>query len=295
MKTLIFITLTFGCSILVGFFLYAFNISVRSTGALLIIGLFVMPSPAIATCIVHRFRWKEIADTYGLDFRRLKFLWILRSTLTFFVSFFVLYPLLVAVLGNLLSIPGVGQLTLSSAVVLQEITRSSGVSTTIPTSVPLVPLLFVVSFPAAIVAGFSINGLFGLGEELGWRGFFWDQLRCYGLRGKVSLGIVWGLWHAPIIALGYNFPIHPSLGILFMVFFTISLTFPLTYLRDKGQSVYPPSIVHGMINACGFFELIVVDKSDLFGGIVGLVGCIAILLAWMITVSTAGALAGPTS
>ncbi len=287
-KIPVFLALTFGCSILGGLFLYAFDISVTSLSALLLIGFFVMPSPAIATCIVHRFRWREIADSYGLDFRKLKFLWIFRSTLTFFVSFFVLYPLLVAVLGNLLSIPGVGKLALSAEAVSQEIARSSGVAPTIPAGIPLVPLLFVVSLPAAIIAGFSINGLFSLGEELGWRGLLWDRLRCYGVRGKVLLGVLWGLWHAPIIALGYNFPIHPFVGILFMVFFTVALTFPLTYLRDTGRSVYPPSIVHGMINACGFFELIVIGKSDLVGGLVGSVGCIAIMLAWLVTLLTAG-------
>jgi membrane protease YdiL (CAAX protease family) len=288
MKTLLFITLTFGCSFLVGFLFYLFDISVTSPIAVLIIGLFLMPSPAAATCIAHRFHWKEISDVYGLDFRKLDILLIVRSTITFFVSFFVLYLLLVSALGNLLNIPGVGKLTFSSNAVWQEIARSTGLATTAPVNIPLVPVLLIVSFPAAIIAGFSINGLFALGEELGWRGFLWDRLRRYGFMGKVSLGIIWGLWHAPIIVLGYNFPIHPYLGILFMVFFTISLTFPLTYLRDRSRSVYPPSIVHGMINACGIFSFIVIGKNELIGNLVGLVGCAAILLAWLITVSIVG-------
>jgi membrane protease YdiL (CAAX protease family) len=288
MKTLLFITLTFGCSILVAFLFYLFGISVTSPIALLIIGLFLMPSPAAATCIAHRFHWREISDAYGLDFRKLEVLLIVRSTITFFVSFFVLYLLLVSALGNLLNIPGVGRLTFSSNAVWQEITRSSGLTTATPVNIPLVPVLLIVSFPAAIIAGFSINGLFALGEELGWRGFLWDRLRPFGLKGKVSLGIIWGLWHAPIIVLGFNFPIHPYLGILFMVFFTISLTFPLTYLRDRSRSVYPSSIVHGMINACAIFGVIVIGNNELIGNVVGLVGCAAILLAWLITVSIVG-------
>jgi membrane protease YdiL (CAAX protease family) len=103
-------------------------------------------------------------------------------------------------------------------------------------------VLLIVSFFAALIAGFSINGLFALGEELGWRGFLWDRLRPYGLKGKVLLGIIWGLWHAPIIALGFNFPMHRRLGILFMVFLTISLTFPLTGLRDRSRTVYCSSV-----------------------------------------------------
>jgi membrane protease YdiL (CAAX protease family) len=213
---------------------------------------------------------------------------IVRSTITFFVSFFVLYLFLVAALGNLLNISGVGKLTFSSNAVWQEIIRSSGIATTAPANIPLVPVLLMISFPAAIIAGFTINGLFALREELGWRGFLWDQLRRYGFKGKVSLGIIWGLWHAPIIALGYNFPIHPYLGILFMVFLTISLTFPLTYLRDRSRSVYSSSIVHGMINACGIFGFIVIGNNELIGNVAGLVGCVAILLAWLITVAIVG-------
>jgi uncharacterized protein len=288
MKVLLFISITFGCSILVGSLFYLFGTSVTSPAAFIIMGLFLMPSPAFATCIVHRFHWKEIADSYGLDFRKLDFLLIVRSTITFFASFFVLYPLLVFALGNLLNIPGVGKLTFSSNALWQEIARSSGLTTAAPVNIPLVPVLLIVSFPAAIIAGFSINGLFALGEELGWRGFLWDRLRRYGFKGKVSLGIIWGLWHAPIIVLGYNFPVHPYLGILFMVFLTISLTFPLTYLRDRSRSVYSSSIVHGMINACGIFSFIVIGKNELIGNIVGLVGCAAILLAWLITVSIVG-------
>jgi membrane protease YdiL (CAAX protease family) len=245
-----------------------------------------MPSPAAATCIVYRFRWREMADAYGLDFRKLDFLFIVRSSITFFVLFFFVYPLLIGALGNLMNLPGVGKLTFSSEAVWQEITRSSGLAPTAqaPLHIPLVPLLVIVAFPAAIIAGFSINGLFALGEELGWRGFLWSRLPRYGFRGKLLLGIVWGLWHAPIILLGYNFPVHPYLGVLFLVFLTVSLNFPLTYLRDRSRSVYSPSVVHGMINACGIFGYIVVGKNELIGSPAGLVGCVAILLAWSITV-----------
>jgi membrane protease YdiL (CAAX protease family) len=136
---------------------------------------------------------------------------------------------------------------------------------------------------APIVAGFTINGLFAFGEELGWRGFLWQQLRPYGVLGKVLLGIIWGLWHAPIILLGYNFPLHPYLGVLFMVLLTVALTFPLTGVADSSGSVYAPSIIHGMFNGSGIFGMFVIGKTELVGTSMGVVGCAAILLAWLVT------------
>ena len=287
MKTLLFISLTFGCSILTGLFLHFFGLSITSPVAGLILALFLMPSPAVATCIVHGFRWREIANAYGLDFRKLDYFYLGCSTLVFFISFFALYPALIWILGNLLGVPGIGHLTFSTETVWQQIMKSAGkIAATAPATpdIPLVPLLLIVAFPAAIVAGFSINGFFAFGEELGWRGFLWDRLRPYRLRGQLLLGLIWGFWHALIFILGYYFPHHPYLGIVFMVFLSISLTFPLTYLRDSSQTVYAPSAVHGMINACGIFGYIVVGNSELVGSVAGLVGCAAILLAWLMTV-----------
>ncbi len=182
----------------------------------------------------------------------------------------------------MLHVPGIGSLTFSSEAIRQELANTYGASAAASANLPPPAVLLTITFFAAIIAGFSINALFALGEELGWRGFLWDRLRPYGALGKIILGVIWGLWHAPIILLGYNFPQHPFLGILFMIFFTISLTFPLTYLRDETHSVYAPSSVHGMINASGIFSFIVIGKNDLLGSFVGILGCAAILLAWVI-------------
>ena len=61
-------------------------------------------------------------------------------------------------------------------------------------------LLFTFAFLSAAVAGWSINGLFALGEEYGWRGLLWEAWRPYGIvRANLAIGLVWGLWHAPLI------------------------------------------------------------------------------------------------
>lgn len=288
MTTFLFLAIAFGWSVLTGILLKFLGTPVNSGLGLLLLAVFLMPSPAIATCVVHRFRWSEIVENYGLNPRRLDLSLIVWSTIVFSVSFGLLYLALVFLLGNTLHLSGVGALTLSPIEVKAELVRIAGASRSSSANLPPVPVLYVLSFVAPIIAGFTINGLFAFGEELGWRGFLWHRLRPYGFGGKILLGIIWGLWHVPIILLGFNFPGHPYLGIFFMVLLTVSLTFPLTDLADRTRSVYTPSILHGMFNGSTTFSLIVIGSSATVGSIVGIIGCSAILLAWIMTRLTVG-------
>ena len=55
------------------------------------------------------------------------------------------------------------------------------------------------------------------GEEVGWRGYLLPRLLPLGQwRALVLSGAIWGLWHAPVILLGFNYPQHPVLGVLLM-------------------------------------------------------------------------------
>lgn len=288
MTTFLFLAIAFGWSVLTGILLKFLDTPVNSGLGLLLLAVFLMPSPAIATCVVHRFRWSEIVENYGLNPRRLDLSLIVWSTIVFSVSFGLLYLALVFLLGNTLHLSGVGALTLSPIEVKAELVRIAGASRSSSANLPPVPVLYVLSYVAPIIAGFTINGLFAFGEELGWRGFLWHRLRPYGFGGKILLGIIWGLWHVPIILLGFNFPGHPYLGIFFMVLLTVSLTFPLTDLADRTRSVYTPSILHGMFNGSTTFSLIVIGSSATVGSIVGIIGCSAILLAWIMTRLTVG-------
>lgn len=288
MTTFLFLAITFGWSVLIGILLKLWGIPVNSALGPLLLAVFLMPSPAIATCVVHRFRWSQIVENYGLNLKRLDLFLIVRSTIVFSVSFGLLYLALVFLLGNTLHLSGVGALTLSPVEVKAELVRAAGASRAASANLPPVPVLYVLSFLGPVIAGFTINGLFAFGEELGWRGFLWHRLRRYGFGGKILLGIIWGLWHVPIILLGFNFPGHPYLGIFFMVLLTVSLTFPLTDLADRTRSVYTPAIIHGMINGSTTFRLIVIGASATVGSMVGIVGCSAILLAWIVTRLTVG-------
>jgi uncharacterized protein len=61
------------------------------------------------------------------------------------------------------------------------------------------------------LAGITINTFFALGEEIGWRGFLQKELSHLGLwKSGLLIGFIWGLWHAPLVIQGYNFPQKPT-------------------------------------------------------------------------------------
>jgi membrane protease YdiL (CAAX protease family) len=122
------------------------------------------------------------------------------------------------------------------------------------------------------VAGLTVNGLFALGEEYGWRGVLADELRPLG-RAKATLltGILWGFWHAPIIMLGHNYGTAWEGGIFVMVTWTVPLSFLLTWARDRTGSVIAPAMLHGAFNGvAGVFAYLIVGGSVLVRFPVGL-------------------------
>lgn len=102
-----------------------------------------------------------------------------------------------------------------------------------------------------IFFGAFINMIPALGEEVGWRGWLVPRLEPLGTVGMVLVsGVIWGLWHAPLILLGYNYAGAPGwLGLLAMCGMTISFGAVLAWLRIGSNSVWPAALAHGSINA----------------------------------------------
>ena len=91
---------------------------------------------------------------------------------------------------------------------------------------------------------------------------------------------MWGIWHAPIILHGLNYPQHPVEGVGMMIVFTILLSPLLCYVRVKTKSVIGPSVMHGTVNGvAGISVAFAKGGSDLVVGLTGLSGFIVLLLA----------------
>lgn len=140
---------------------------------------------------------------------------------------------------------------------------------------------FWLSLPQAAVAGVTVNAAAALGEELGWRGYLDHALGSWGFWPRnLGVGVVWGLWHAPIILQGHNYPSHPVAGVGLMVLFCVGLAPILGALRARADSVVAAAFGHGAVNAsAGLPLLVTAGGSDLTVGATGAAGLIALLLA----------------
>jgi len=133
----------------------------------------------------------------------------------------------------------------------------------------------------SLIAGYTINAIFAFGEELGWRGYLLRALQDKRfLLVSLIIGIVWGVWHFPLILLGHNYPQHPVAGVGMMVIFCILLTPMMIYIVLKSGSVITAAIFHGVLNAIsGISLMFLTGGNDLTNGLTGLAGFIVLLLA----------------
>jgi membrane protease YdiL (CAAX protease family) len=141
-------------------------------------------------------------------------------------------------------------------------------------------IFFILQFASAIIAGYTINAVFALGEELGWRGYLLKALKDKRLLPvSMIIGAVWGLWHFPLILIGHNYPQHPIAGVGMMIIFCILISPLMTYIVIKSKSVITAAVFHGINNAIGKFSIFyIVGGNELINGITGLAGFITLLL-----------------
>lgn len=153
---------------------------------------------------------------------------------------------------------------------------------------PAPSLLLTALFFSSIIPAPFVNSIFGLGEEIGWRGFLLPRLMPLGKwRAYSLLGIIWGLWHAPLILIGFNYPGQPILGILMMILLTTTLGIFINELTLRYKSAILAGWIHGIFNsqAYGIWRaLLFANTNPILGGITGLVGIIVLTLVGYATI-----------
>ena len=150
----------------------------------------------------------------------------------------------------------------------------------------------------AFTLGIAINMIFTFGEEFGWRGYLLVRLAPLGGGWAALLtGIIWGLWHAPIIiTTSINYPGHPWLGALAMVLVTTAFGVVLAWLRFRSGSVWPSTLAHAAANAqVGITLLVLAPAGDsLLRPAYGLIGVVPIAVVAFILLLTGRLNPSPT-
>lgn len=269
------------------------------TLATAVLALLYMPAPLVAALIVGRLDHRPalIRSTFDGFWRKLPKLLL--------VAVVVIPAVLLGMVGltwlagNLLGLSGPGSLVFGQAdlvanaltlVPAQDADQVAKLSAAIP---PFWGLIGI-AVGGALLAGFTINGLFAFGEEYGWRGWLADELRPLGaFWANVITGVLWGLWHTPLILLGFNYGEYNTIGPAFMVALCIPFSFLLWRAREVTGSLLAPAVLHGAFNGvAGVFLILLVDSNPLIAAPAGLIGAgtlaVVAALLWLVTRKSAG-------
>lgn len=248
-----------------------------------VLNMFTMFIPMIAVLIANRrlagFGWKPVFKgkiKYYLMAWFLPVLFMILGAVLFFVAFPKTFDMSGAYMKQSL-ISNLGD----AGEAAYEQMVNSGIT---PMVYVMVALVQVVTYAPVV------NGVFALGEEIGWRGYMYPYLKDkFGtLKGRIIGGLIWGTWHWPIIIFaGYEYGKEyfgaPFAGpVLFLLITTVFGIF-LDYLYEKTDCILVPSIAHGAINAAAGLPVFLMNpdfsKYSIFGPVnVGLISIIPMLV-----------------
>ncbi len=192
-------------------------------------------------------------------------------------------PIGLSILGGLLTLLfGLAKLDLNFTLIRESMASAAGGNS--------VPAEMIVAIQVLLVFTLApfINVLFALGEELGWRGFLLPYLMPLGQWKAILIsGVIWGIWHAPVIAQGLNYPGYPILGIFMMIVFCVLLGIIFSWLYLNTKSPWVAALAHGSINASAGLPVLFLKPgfNMAFGGTIATpvawIG-MALFIAWLV-------------
>jgi hypothetical protein len=149
------------------------------------------------------------------------------------------------------------------------------------TGAPSPGLVLVALLAASVTAGPLLNSALALGEEIGWRGYLLPKTLPLGLpAAHLITGVIWGLWHVPIVLAGFNYPGAPIAGVVAMCCLTTTLGITLNVLTLRYESSLLAAWIHGLFNGqvYGVWRPMFPGVNPLVGGFTGLIGIAGLLL-----------------
>ena len=239
----------------------------------------MMFTPAVAVLVVT-FVMRVPARGHRARFLGLWPLRPAKRVVWLMVAAWLVPPVLVGVSILVAVALGFVQLDLTFSAFAAELAKA------LPAGTPLPPVeVVVLAQLAAVPVGALFNSVFAFGEEIGWRGWLLPALRPLGTWPALLLsGVIWGIWHSPIILLGYNFGRTDITGVLFMIGGCVAWGVLLGWVRLRSASVWPAVIAHGSLNAAaGLVVLFAAAQPDLaLAGPLGVAAWIVLALVVLV-------------
>ena len=241
----------------------------QTGGTLALTVLMFTPTVSVLlTALLTGEGWKELLANFHLKPRlrqnkgRYLAVWLLTPVVAYLGAavYFLLFP---------------QQFTLQSVLAVESGMQGTDYIAFLATMIPLAVL---------------VNPLMGLpqclGEELAWRGWLLPKLteRFGQLRAVLLTGLVWGIWHAPVVAMGYNYGEgHPLANVAAMVLFCLVLGVIQGFLFWRTDSIWGPVLFHAAVNGIDLWkptDLFMNSPANLFVGpnLVGIVGGLGFVL-----------------
>jgi len=136
-----------------------------------------------------------------------------------------------------------------------------------------------------------------VGEEIGWRGLLVPQLARTNSFSRTALisGIIWGLWHVPlIIGGGYSSGAPTWFAISGFFLVVVGMSFAFAWARLASGSIWVTAIMHSVHNSFiqSFLDKVTVNTGSTqyftteFGAALAVMGIIIALIFWRIGVPT---------
>ncbi len=265
---IVFITISFGTAYLLDYTIILSQPHTPLSIAVLTLRMMTPLAGVIAALMVEGVKLREGLWRIGVRVGRVEFI---------VVAVAIPYAALT------LSIPLSLAMGISVSSLSELITTIMGQVSKIPLDESLLVFLILVNilFLNTII-GATLNAIIALGEEVGWRGYLLLRLQKHvGFTlAAILSGIVWGLWHAPLIYhLGYNYPGHGGiLALLVFTLYTVVVGYTYSILRAVSASLIPPAIAHGVLNANGGLMLLLFTGDRLLAPPAGITASLSYLI-----------------
>jgi len=189
----LFIGITFVLSWLLVALFFAFGGKWNNSTSIMIVGTAIMFMPMISAILVQKFIYKEpLKKPLGISFKLNRW-WLVAWLLPPIIAF--------ATIGVSLLISGINyspEMTgfferFEGIIPAEQLQQMKTQMTAFPFHIFWIVLI------QGLFAGITINAVAGFGEELGWRGFLLREFGHMGFwRSSAIIGLIWGVWHAPI-------------------------------------------------------------------------------------------------